>query len=106
MALLATPLTAVLLADDGAWLLLTLAPYAVGYLAYRGAVSCAQAYGNAVRFQIDIDRFALYRALRVTPPGDSSTERSQNRKLISSLRGEVVHLNYAHPVPEPNKSSS
>jgi|SRR5215470_992042 len=108
MALLVTPITAVLLADDGAWLLLTLCPYIVSYLAYRGAISCAQAYGNAVTFQIDLDRFALYQALKVPLPKTSTGERTQNQKLMSLLQGRQggqVVLRYTHTEsPQPDKS--
>jgi hypothetical protein len=104
MAILVTPLTAVLLANDGPWLLLTLGPYLVGYLTYRGAISCAQAYGNSVTFQIDLDRFALYQALNVPLPNSSTGERRQNKKLMSLLRGQHVPLRYTS-TPNPQDGS-
>ena len=104
VAIFATPASAVLLADDGAWVLLALAPYSVAYLAYRGAVSCAQAYGNAVTYQIDLDRFSLYQALRLPMPKNSSTERRQNRQVMTLLRGARAHVRYVHPLSNEDTS--
>ncbi len=100
--LLLVPLTAVLLANDGYWVLLASAPYLLAYLAYRGAISAAEAYGNAVTFQIDLGRFALYQALHVPLPPDASAEQDSNASLMRLLRGsERVNVAYQHSVVEP-----
>jgi hypothetical protein len=85
---LATPISCVLLVREGWWMLLALVPYGAAYLSYRGAVLAALAYGNAVRFQIDLDRFALYEALHVFEPASTDREREQNADLMSLLSRE------------------
>lgn len=82
---LATPITGLLMAGEGAWVVLALVPYAVAYLSYRGAILAAIGYGNAVRFQIDLDRFALYEALNVPEPATTDLERQMNGELMSVL---------------------
>ena len=78
LAALATAVTAVLLADDRAWVLLALGPYAVAYLAYRGAVFSAHAYGTSVATVLDLNRFGLHERLRLPAPDDADQERTQN----------------------------
>ena len=96
MGLLATPATAALLANDGAWVLLVFVPYSVAYLGYRGAVSAASGYGNAVAYQVDLDRFSLYATLRVKRPNCVGQERQQNRELMPLLRGDPdAEISYA-----------
>jgi hypothetical protein len=82
---LATVLSFGLLIGDGAWLLLALAPYCVSYLAYRGAISSAQAYGTALSTLIDLNRFALYDQLHVPSPSSTAVERSRNTQLLKLL---------------------
>ena len=96
LGLLATPLTAALLYDDGKWVFLTLAPFAVAYLAYRGAISSAQGYGVAVTTVLDLNRFRLYEALRLQSPVDAARERATNKLLLNQLRGNAtVGLTYS-----------
>jgi hypothetical protein len=95
---LATALSVGLLADDGAWLLLALAPYCVSYLAYRGAVSSAQAYGTALSTLVDLNRFALYDQLHVPHPSSAAVERNRNAQLLKLLSDEPPYsLRYAPP---------
>ncbi len=75
----ATAISAVLLSDDGAWCLVSLAPAGVSYASYLGAVASARSYNVAIETVTDLSRFALYDALRVAQPitarrrrGDSS----------------------------------
>jgi hypothetical protein len=96
---LATLVSVGLLIHDGPWLLLALAPYLVSYLAYRGAISSAQAYGTALRTMIDLDRFALYDQLHVPAPSDTSVERDHNVRLMKLLSGEQPYLLYTQPPP-------
>lgn len=102
-AVLCVPVTAVLLSDDGPWVLLAFAPYMFAYLAYRGAISAASAYGHAVTVQVDLDRFALYEALHLPLPNNASQERSQNQRLCSLLRERRAdaQLSFRHPAPPP-----
>jgi hypothetical protein len=88
-----------LLADDGAWLMLALAPYCISYLAYRGAVASAHSYGTALSTLVDLDRFALYERLRMVPPPDTLVERERNAQLLKLLSHEPAYLLYAPPPP-------
>lgn len=82
----------------GPWLLLALAPYGVAYLSYRGAVVVAHEYGAAVAAMIDLDRFALYAALRMPRPIDTAAERRMNAKLMKLLtHNPQTVLRYEHP---------
>jgi hypothetical protein len=94
---LATALTVGLLADDGAWLLLALAPYCVSYLAYRGAISSAEDYGAALSYLVDLNRFALYDQLHVPSPPNSLVEKERNERLMRLLSGEVLYVRYTDP---------
>lgn len=94
----ATVLSVVLLASDGAWLLLSLAPYCVSYLAYRGAVSSAEAYGTALSTLIDLNRFALYEQLHLPLPADTMAEMRRNEQLLKLLAYDPPYfLQYASP---------
>jgi hypothetical protein len=98
----ATALSVVLLARDGAWLFLALAPYAVSYLAYRGATSSAHAYGTALSTLVDLDRFALYERLHVPSPSSIHVERDRNAQLSRVLSGDRTSvLDYAPPKDTP-----
>jgi hypothetical protein len=94
----ATALSVGLLIRDGAWLLLALAPYCVSYLAYRGATSSAHAYGTALSTLVDLNRFALYEQLHVSPPPSAKVERDRNTLLLKLLSGDqACDLDYAPP---------
>ena len=98
----ATALSVVLLIRDGGWLLLALAPYCISYLAYRGAVSSAHAYGTALSTLVDLDRFALYEQLHFTPPSSTEVERARNAELSKVLSGDdKTVLDYAPPKDTP-----
>lgn len=99
LAALATVLSAALLVDDGAWALLALVPYAISYLAYRGAVLAAHAYGTAVGTVLDLNRFTLYERLHLPVPADQSAESAQNALLLRSLAGRETLMPYRHPGP-------
>jgi hypothetical protein len=94
---LATVLSVGLLIDDGAWLLLALAPYCVSYLAYRGAISSAEDYGVALSNLVDLDRFALYDQLHVPSPPNSLVEKGRNERLVRLLSGEALYVRYTDP---------
>jgi hypothetical protein len=98
----ATALSVVLLVRDGAWLFLALAPYAVSYLAYRGATSSAHAYGTALLTLVDLDRFALYEQLHVPPPSSTKVEQERNALLSKVLSGDRrIVMDYAPPKDTP-----
>ena len=99
--IIATALSVVSLASDGAWLLLSLAPYAVSYLSYRGAVSSAEAYGSALSTLIDLDRFALYEQFHLPRPADTIAEKEHNVQLLRLLANRPPYfLQYALPPDE------
>lgn len=93
----------------GPWLLLALLPYGIAYLSYRGAVIVAHEYGAAVAAMIDLDRFALYDALRMPQPKNTATERRMNAKLMKLLttQNPNIVLRYEHPaVPDSASGQS
>jgi hypothetical protein len=94
VGLAATALTIGFLVTRGLWLLWALAPYAVSYLAYKGAISAAQRYGGVVRTAIDLNRFRLYSELGLDMPRDSTEERENNDKLMKMLGGEDTVIRY------------
>jgi hypothetical protein len=67
--------SAALLARTGWWLCLALVPVAVSWVAYRGAVQAALAYGESLHVAFDLHRFALLAALGVKVPDDPDEER-------------------------------
>lgn len=97
--LVATALSVILLVRDGGWLLLSFFPYCVSYLAYRGAVASAEAYGTALSALVDLNRFALYDALHLPYPSDILAEQKQNKQLLGVLSNEPPYsLRYADPL--------
>ncbi len=94
VGLVATVLTACCFFDNGIWLLWTLLPYFISYLAYKGAVSAAQTYGVVVGSVIDLNRFLLYEELGIRAPRNSSDERRNNLRVMSLLRGRYEYLSY------------
>jgi hypothetical protein len=82
----------------GPWLLIALAPYAIAYLSYRGAIIVAHEYGAAVSTMIDLDRFALYDYLRLRRPKNTKAERRMNVQLMQLLsHNSRIVLPYEHP---------
>ena len=73
---------------DGWWLLLTLAPYALGRIAYSGCIAAATEFGSAYTTMLDLNRFALYERLRLQKPTDTQTERLANKGLMALLDGD------------------
>jgi hypothetical protein len=97
-ALLTAVVTVGLLAAWGWWVLLALAPAALGWIAYRVAIPTAGALGEAIRVAFDLNRFAMYPALHVALPADPDAERAANRALCAAWRqGADPVLPYAHP---------
>jgi hypothetical protein len=97
VSLLGTVLAVASLLTDGRWLLVALVPYALAYIAYRGAIAAADEYATAVTTVIDLDRFLLYEKLQVEIPKDTNDERTVNASLILLLSGdEQVNVRYRH----------
>ncbi len=86
-SLIATVAAVVCMWAHGLWLLTALLPYTLAWLSYRGAVSSASSYGTALIAWMDLNRFALYEALRLPPVEDADAERKQNELLIDMLNG-------------------
>jgi hypothetical protein len=96
-ALLTAVVTAGLLAAWGWWVLLALAPAALGWIAYQAAIRAAGAFGEAIRVAFDLNRFAIYPALHVALPADPAAERAANRALCAAWRqGADPAFPYAH----------
>lgn len=58
----------------------------------------AHEYGAAVAAMIDLERFALYGALRMPHPIDTAAERRMNAKLMKLLtHNQRVVLRYEYP---------
>jgi hypothetical protein len=94
---LATAIYALALLTDGLWLLLSLGPYLMSYLSYRGAVISAHDYGTALARLIDLNRFRLYEALHVPLPNSTVGERAANKKLTALLGFQRnVSVHYLH----------
>ncbi|CCK28393.1 hypothetical protein BN159_4014 [Streptomyces davaonensis JCM 4913] len=68
-------IAAAALARTGWWLTLALLPLAVSWVAYRGAVRAAMAYGESLNVAFDLHRFALLEALRAPVPEEPDEER-------------------------------
>jgi hypothetical protein len=100
--------TAVLfLWPHGLWILVAAIPYALSYLAYRGAVVAGGHYGAALDMLINLDRFALYEQLRLPRPVDTAAERlgnEQMQRLFSYSPLEVI--GYEHPAPEASQGAA
>jgi hypothetical protein len=94
VGLIATIATIGFMFPHGLWLLCFILPYLASYLAYKGAVSAAYAYGRVVAGVIDLDRFLLYRELHVSQPHDSTEERLANAELMKLLEGQNIHISY------------
>src|SRR3954447_9664428 len=98
LCLLATGFAFALLVTDGPWLLITLIPYGLGYLFYRGTIVAAQNLGAAVAAIIDLDRFGLYAWLHLPMPIDTVAERQNNATLTGLLQFKTtLALRYEHP---------
>ena len=88
---LAAVVTFVVLWPTGWPVLLSLVPYAAGFLAYRGAVVAANGYGAALRAWVDLNRSRLYEQLGLPAPADADEERKQNLALEDLLLGNDTY---------------
>jgi hypothetical protein len=98
MGALSTIGSVLLLLRGGPWLCLALAPAAVSWLAYLGAIRTAVAYGEAIDIAFDLDRFTLITALHLSLPTDNAAERALAEELCLSWRQGVTEIRtYHHP---------
>jgi hypothetical protein len=90
ISLIASLISFIVLWRNGPWVLIALAPYALAYLFYRGAVIVAGEFGVAFSMLIELNRFALYERLRMPAPSNLSEEREQNTNLLKLLLGDTL----------------
>lgn len=96
VSLLAALITSMVLLTGGLWLLIALVPYSLAYVGYRASIAAAQEYAAAMRTVIDLNRFALYDALRVKHPKRTKQERITNERLMDLLQGsDEISLRYS-----------
>lgn len=94
--------TFLLMWPHGLWLLLGLIPLTGAWLSYRGAVSAAGSYGQALAAWLHLNRFRLYEALHLPPVGDTAAEQSQNEELQAFLLGQPDYdTTYHHTTRTP-----
>ncbi|MFC3687196.1 hypothetical protein [Aquipuribacter hungaricus] len=75
--------------NSGSWALITLLPYSMAYLFYRGSVIAAASYGVAMGTVVDLNRFGLYEALHVPRPASARQERWSNQAVNGLLAGDI-----------------
>lgn len=73
--------TVILASRASWWILLSLAGFALAWLAYRGAVEAASHYGEFLVALFDLHRFDLLQQLRVELPETPSRELTLNERL-------------------------
>jgi hypothetical protein len=105
LGMLATAVTVAVMWRHGGWLLLALAPYAVAYLAYRGAVTVAHEYGTALIVMIELNRFTLYERFHLKPPDSLREEQELNTRFMALLQTNLPprDVGYTHP-PLPTQA--
>ncbi|MGH3913756.1 MAG: hypothetical protein ACRDTC_10155 [Pseudonocardiaceae bacterium] len=80
------------------WLLLTIVPYSLAYISYRGALVAAAHYGNALAALVDLNRFRMYEALHLPLSENTDAERAQNARMAAVIAGMPSSVDYRHPV--------
>jgi len=95
VSLLAAAAGFVLLARDGLWLLLCLAPYLLAYVFCRGSIVAANRYGTAVSTVVALGRFRLYEQTAThADPGGCRQQAPGERAAGQAARGRARR----HPV--------
>jgi hypothetical protein len=79
--LLATVISAVLLATHGPWLALPAATALLAWVAYRAAVRAARGYSDALCVAFDLHRFDMLRGLHYPLPANPVDEHVLNQRL-------------------------
>ena len=108
MAALASAVSAILLCRDGFWLIASVIPAILAYVAYRGAVISAREYGVAMTTLIDLNRFSLYERLHLPMPNTIEEERRTNRKIMQLMEASSLHvsMHYTHPSTADDSTNS
>jgi hypothetical protein len=82
----------------GPWVLISLFPYAITYLSYRGAVVAARHYGSALSLLINLNRFRLYEELHLQLPATTDNERDLNESMTKLFAYDIDEsVEYEHP---------
>ena len=100
-ALLAAGISVIFLWRHGWWISLAFMFYGAAYLAYRGAIITAEAYGAALVNLIDLNRFDLYRQLHLPWEDSTDDEKRMNERLMETLRDHTHSMDYVHPSEAP-----
>ncbi len=90
--LAATMISVICLARHGWWLTVAAATLALAWLSYRGALTAATAYGQAVEAAFDLHRFDLLRALHLPLPTNLTSEVRANEQVSQFLRQPHEYL--------------
>jgi hypothetical protein len=95
--LAAAAISLAFLAQHGWWLAVPAGCVVLAWLAYRGALASAAAYGDGARTALDLHRFELHKALHLALPATRSAELVVNRQLTGFLvADDPVDLAYSH----------
>jgi hypothetical protein len=76
---------------------LTLIPYFVTWISYRGAIVSADSYGLALRAWVDLNRFRLYKELGLPRLTTTAAERQQNIALDDLRIGSPLYESFLDP---------
>lgn len=86
--------------NDGFWLLSASGFFLLAWVSYLGAVSAATEYTASLSVLIDLNRFRLYEALRISPPRNLSDERRRVAPVVSAVLGQrAADYRLAYQVP-------
>lgn len=108
LGLLATVVTVVVMLPHAWYLLLSLVPYAVAFLSYRGAIVLAHEYGTALTVLVELNRFVLYERLHLEPASTLRRERTIAKQLTNLFRldnfemekrANEARFRFVHPEP-------
>jgi hypothetical protein len=83
--LLATLISAPVLAIHGWWLLVPTSTAVLSWVAYRAAVRAATSYGQQLHVAFDLHRFNMLRGLHLPLPPDLESEIIFNDRLTTFL---------------------
>ena len=97
MGAIATLLTFGCLWDDRGSVFVTLIPYFVTWISYRGAIVSADSYGLALRAWVDLNRFRLYKELGLPRLTTTGEERQQNIALDDLRIGSQLYESVLDP---------
>jgi hypothetical protein len=106
--LIASAVALLALFQYGPLALVALATYGLAWMAYRGSVAAARAYGETLVWAMDLYRFNLYEQLRIDPPTTHDAELRQGERVMGFLAGAWARSepmashwgpSYRHPQP-------